>query len=71
MLPLTPRLEKLKDRLFNIEYHDPGVWYFQDMNILAIKGNEFMMDEPVVVRKALMHTSTSAVTCPPSSAPTS
>lgn len=55
MLPLTPRLEKLKDRLFNIEYHDPGVWYFQDMNILAIKGNEFMMDEPVVVRKAYAH----------------
>lgn len=52
MLQLTPRLEKLKDRLFNVEYHNPGVWHFQNVNILDITGNEFMKDEPLVVRKA-------------------
>lgn len=51
-MQLTSKLTKLKDRLFNVEYHDPGKWYFADVNILDISGNEFMLDEPIVVRKA-------------------
>lgn len=49
-MKLTPRLEKLKDRLFNVEFHDPGVWHFKDVNILD--GNEELAKEPLVVRKA-------------------
>ena len=30
---ITPRLEKIKTRLFEKEYHDPGIWYFKDVNI--------------------------------------
>jgi formate C-acetyltransferase len=48
-MELTPRLKKLQDRLFNVEYHDPGVWHFQNANILA---DDTIRNEPLVVRKA-------------------
>lgn len=54
-MELTEKLKKMQDRLFNIEYHDPGKWYFADVNILDIKGNEFLRNEPMVVRKAYAH----------------
>ena len=47
--PLSKKMEKLKTRLFEVEYKDPGVWHFKGVNILDawphIKG------EPMVVRK--------------------
>ena len=46
---ITPRLEKIKTRLFVKEYHDPGIWYFKDVNIL----DDTNRDEPLVVRKGL------------------
>lgn len=46
---LSSRLAKIKQRIFDEEFHDPGTWYFKDVNIL----NEENMKEPVVVRKAL------------------
>lgn len=52
MMELTSRLKKLQNRLFNIEYQDPGIWHFQGTNILDIAENSFMKDEPMVVRKA-------------------
>lgn len=55
MIELTKRLEKLKERLFEVEYKDPGIWHFQGVNILEISGNEFMKDDPIVVRKAYAH----------------
>lgn len=55
MLQLTEKLKKLEDRLFNVEYYDPGKWYFADTNILEIEGNEFMRTEPMVVRRAYAH----------------
>lgn len=55
MIKLTKKLKKLEDRLFNVEYYDPGKWYFADTNILEIEGNEFLRDEPMVVRKAYAH----------------
>lgn len=54
-MELTEKLKKMQDRLFNIEYHDPGKWYFADVNILDLKGNEFLRKEPMVVRKAYAH----------------
>ena len=48
-MELTPRLRKLQERLFNLEYHDPGVWHFQHTNILA---DGSLGSEPLVVRKA-------------------
>jgi len=48
-MELTARLKKLQDRLFNAEYHDPGVWYFQNTNILT---DDDIRREPMVVRKA-------------------
>jgi formate C-acetyltransferase len=48
-MELTHRLKKLQDRLFNVEYHDPGVWHFQNANILA---DDTIRNEPLVVRKA-------------------
>ncbi|MGA2479496.1 MAG: pyruvate formate lyase family protein, partial [Spirochaetia bacterium] len=47
-MKLTPRLRKLQDRLFNVEYHDPGVWHFTKTNILT----DELRGEPLVVRKA-------------------
>jgi len=42
-------MEKLKKRLFEKEFHDPGVWHFQNINIL----DEWpeIIREPIVVRK--------------------
>ncbi len=48
-MELTPRLKKLQERLFNVEYHDPGVWHFQNTNILT---DDAIRREPLVVRKA-------------------
>ena len=52
-MPLTPRLKRIKARLFEVEFHDPGTWHFKDVNILD--GNERLAQEPMVVRKALAH----------------
>lgn len=49
-MALSKKMELLKDRLFNIEFHDPGVWYFTDTNIL--KEMPWLISEPLVVRKA-------------------
>jgi formate C-acetyltransferase len=48
-MALSARMEKLKTRLFEVEYHDPGVWHFQNVNIL----DEWpeIGEEPIVVRK--------------------
>lgn len=50
-MKLTKRLEKLKKRLFDVEFHDTGVWHFKDVNIL--EGHDELREEPLVVRKAL------------------
>ena len=55
MIKLTEKMKKLEDRLFNVEYLDPGKWYFADVNILDIEGNDFLRKEPMVVRKAYAH----------------
>ena len=49
-MPMTKRMEQLKKRLFEIEFHTPKTWFFKDTNIL----NEWpeIMSEPMVVRKA-------------------
>lgn len=49
-MELTRRLKSIKDRLFNVEFHDPGIWHFKDVNILD--NNEELKKEPLVVRKA-------------------
>ena len=46
---MTERLEKIKQRLFEKEYHDPGVWYFKDTNIVT----EENKNEPLVIRKGM------------------
>ena len=46
---MTARREKLKTRLFEVEYHDPGVWHFQGVNILDEWPH--IAGEPMVVRK--------------------
>ncbi len=48
---LTSRLKKLKKRLFEVEYNDPGIWHFKDVNILD--GNKHLVNEPMVIRKAM------------------
>jgi hypothetical protein len=48
-MELTKRLIKLKDRLFNEEFQNPGIWHFKDTNIL----NDENRDEPLIVRKAM------------------
>ncbi len=48
-MELTKRLIKLKDRLFNEEFQDPGIWHFKNTNIL----NDDNRDEPLIVRKAM------------------
>ena len=50
-MEITPRLKKIQQRLFDIEYHDPGIWHFLDVNILD--GNDKLRKEPLVVRKAM------------------
>jgi len=49
-MQLTNRLKKLKDRLFNVEFHDPGIWHFKDVNILD--NDEELKKEPLIIRKA-------------------
>ena len=46
---VSPRMQRLKQRLFDIEYHDLGVWQFQGVNILDEWPH--IRDEPMVVRK--------------------
>lgn len=48
-MEMTKRMKALQKRLFEVEYHDPGVWHFQGVNIL----DEWpeITGEPVVVRK--------------------
>ena len=46
---MTPRLEKIKTRLFDKEFHDPGTWYFKDVNIVTDENK----NEPLVVRKGM------------------
>lgn len=43
-------MQALKDRLFSVEYHNPGIWQFKDTNILKIMPE--IENEPIVVRKA-------------------
>lgn len=46
---MTERLSRIKTRLFEKEYHDPGVWSFKDTCILTDENR----GEPLVVRKGL------------------
>ncbi|MDD4583421.1 MAG: pyruvate formate lyase family protein, partial [Eubacteriales bacterium] len=48
-MAMSNRMEKLKKRLFEVEFHDPGTWHFKNTNIL----DEWpeIIDEPIVVRK--------------------
>lgn len=47
---MTERMEALKKRLFDLEFHNPGIWQFSDTNILdSMPG---LLSEPMVVRKA-------------------
>lgn len=49
-MALTKRMEALKKRLFEVEYYDPGVWQFQNVNILDSMPE--LRPEPMIVRKA-------------------
>ncbi|MDR1902285.1 MAG: hypothetical protein LBQ88_08415 [Treponema sp.] len=44
---LSDRLESIKKRIFDIECHDPDVWYFKDTSILT----EENVKDPLVIRK--------------------
>lgn len=46
---LSPRMKALKQRLFEVEYRDPGVWHFQNESIFDRWPET--RDEPLVVRK--------------------
>jgi pyruvate-formate lyase len=46
---LTEKLIRIKERLFEKEFHDPGTWYFDQVSIL----NDDNIGEPLVVRKGL------------------
>lgn len=46
---LSERLQSIKNRVFDVEFHDPGTWYFKDTNIVTPE-NE---GEPLVVRKGM------------------
>lgn len=50
-MELTPRLKKLKKRLFDVEFHQTKTWYFVNDTILT---SEEIKAEPLVVRKGLM-----------------
>ncbi len=49
-MALSKRMQALKDRLFNVEHHDPGVWQFKDTNLIELMPE--IVCEPLVVRKA-------------------
>jgi pyruvate-formate lyase len=51
-MDLTPRLKKIKKRLFNVEFHSAKPWHFIGESILT---NEEIVAEPLVVRKAKMY----------------
>jgi len=46
---LSEKLQCIKKRVFDVDFHDPGIWYFQDVNII----NDENKSEPLVVRKGL------------------
>lgn len=46
---LTKRLDKIRERIFNVEFQEPGNWYFTNTSILT----EENKNEPLVVRKGL------------------
>lgn len=46
---LSERLQRIKKRVFDIEFHDPGVWHFENTTIL----NDGNKTEPLVVRKGI------------------
>ncbi len=48
---LTDRLKSLKNRLFEVDFHDPGTWHFCDTNLFEVYQDGFA-GEPLVVRKA-------------------
>lgn len=47
----TKRMNCLEKRLFDVEYHNPGVWQFKNTNLLEMYPE--MKEEPLVVRKAM------------------
>lgn len=49
-MALSKRMQALKDRLFHVEHHDPGVWQFKDTNLIELTPE--IAGEPMVVRKA-------------------
>lgn len=49
-MALSKRMQLLKERLFEVEFHDPGVWHFTDTNMLHEM--PWLVREPLVVRKA-------------------
>lgn len=46
---LSPRLKRIKRRMFEEEFVDPGTWYFKDVNIVTDENR----NEPLVVRKGM------------------
>ncbi len=49
-MALSERMRRLKDRLFDVEFHDAGVWHFTNTNMLDEM--PWLAGEPLVVRKA-------------------
>lgn len=49
---ISNRLKKLNERLYNVDYQTARPWYFEDINILNIPGNEWLRKKPIVIRKA-------------------
>lgn len=52
MLKLSPRLERLKNRLYQEDYWQENPWYFADVNILEQDGYKELAGEPIPIRKA-------------------
>ena len=52
MIELSSRLERLSQRLHDVDYHMANPWYFEDVNILDIPENFGLREEPIPVRKA-------------------
>ena len=46
---LTERLSRIKARVFDVEFHDPNEWHFEDVSILTAENKA----EPLVVRKGI------------------
>ncbi len=51
-MELTNRLKRIKQRLYDEEFTNPGIWYFKDKTILT---SEEIIKEPLVVRKAMAY----------------